>query len=252
MATVGIPPSLLLLILDVHPTSWSILSSGSRTAKELEGSATISRAPVQSLGLAEFLNTLMIWLNAHLAARWGNEVVVFAAGAGTARQVYPSGLAGPSNLRSNVYQPFNMLDLELERALKSVEQEEQHLNDPPSIVSALTKALCFINRVIPQDSAESEVANTPDRLQPRIMIINATPSPTGEGEDGGSQRGGYVGMMNCVFAAQKGKVPIDVLTLPPEGGAPIFLQQAAHLTEGIYWRWNGRVGLLQYLHVSVG
>jgi hypothetical protein len=31
---------------------------------------------------------------------------------------------------------------------------------------------------------------------------------------------------------------------------PIFLQQAAHLTEGIYWRWNGRGGLLQYLHVS--
>lgn len=31
---------------------------------------------------------------------------------------------------------------------------------------------------------------------------------------------------------------------------PIFLQQAAYLTEGIYWRWNGRGGLLQYLHVS--
>jgi transcription initiation factor TFIIH subunit 3 len=49
------------------------------------------------------------------------------------------------------------------------------------------------------------------------------------------------------------KLPIDVLTLPPPGGGtapPIFLQQAAHLTEGIYWRWNGRGGLLQYLHVS--
>lgn len=51
------------------------------------------------------------------------------------------------------------------------------------------------------------------------------------------------------------KLPIDVLTLPPPGGGtapPIFLQQAAHLTEGIYWRWNGRGGLLQYLHVSGG
>jgi transcription initiation factor TFIIH subunit 3 len=47
-------------------------------------------------------------------------------------------------------------------------------------------------------------------------------------------------------------VPIDVLTLPPLSGgtgAPIFLQQAAYLTEGVYWRWNGKGGLLQYLHV---
>jgi transcription initiation factor TFIIH subunit 3 len=49
------------------------------------------------------------------------------------------------------------------------------------------------------------------------------------------------------------KVSIDVLTLPPEitkTAPPIFLQQAAYLTKGIYWRWNGRGGLLQYLHVS--
>lgn len=44
-----------------------------------------------------------------------------------------------------------------------------------------------------------------------------------------------------------------MLTLPPASGGsgpPIFLQQAAHLTDGVYWRWNGRGGLLQYLHVS--
>ena len=44
-----------------------------------------------------------------------------------------------------------------------------------------------------------------------------------------------------------------MLTLPPLSGGtapPIFLQQASHLTDGVYWRWNGRGGLLQYLHVS--
>jgi transcription initiation factor TFIIH subunit 3 len=139
------------------------------------------------------------------------------------------------------------------------------------------------------------------------MIINATPGssttadtepdsnkfPEGKGKmqlASGGMRGGYVGLMNCVFAAQKAvscrllsailmngtcqltlhitsslwdetscglitqKVPIDVLTLPPPTtgtSAPIFLQQAAHLTDGVYWRWNGRGALLQYLHVSL-
>ena len=54
--------------------------------------------------------------------------------------------------------------------------------------------------------------------------------------------------------ADRQKVPIDVLTLPPLSGGtapPIFLQQASHLTDGVYWRWNGRGGLLQYLHVNI-
>ena len=61
-----------------------------------------------------------------------------------------------------------------------------------------------------QDSTSS---NAPGRLQPRIMVINATPLPTspatvnGDGvtkaKSGGESRGGYVGMMNCVFATQK-------------------------------------------------
>lgn len=134
-------------------------------------------------------------------------------------------------------------------------------------------------------------------METRILVVNATPGgASAEGDGGahadgektsgmsngdskakgkakaqGGMRGGYVGLMNCVFAAQKAvsvvhlprgvpsltihwqKVPIDVLTLPPphtHTSPPIFLQQAAHLTEGIYWRWNGRGGLLQYLHVS--
>lgn len=104
---------------------------------------------------------------------------------------------------------------------------------------------------------------------------NGDANGKGKGKAQGGMRGGYVGLMNCVFAAQKAvslshspavsilevepcpayaqKVPIDVLSLPApwtNTAPPIFLQQAAHLTEGVYWRWNGKGGLLQYLHVS--
>jgi transcription initiation factor TFIIH subunit 3 len=127
----------------------------------------------------------------------------------------------------------------------------------------MSKALCYINRHTPEGR---------DKLDTRLLVINATPGSssaaagqtTSNGEAGngaakpkatatGGMRGGYVGLMNCVFAAQKAKVPIDVLSLPPPhtGTAPpIFLQQASYLTEGVWWRWNGRGGMLQYLHVS--
>lgn len=43
--------------------------------------------------------------------------------------------------------------------------------------------------------------------------------------------------MNCIFAAQRRDLPIDVLKLA--GGDTVFLQQAASLTGGIYFRLGG-------------
>ena len=67
------------------------------------------------------------------------------------------------------------------------------------------------------NNTTGEVENTsgPDKVEPRIMIINATPSSApGTTDDdgdvqsgGGDMRGGYVGLMNCVFAAQKAVRP---------------------------------------------
>lgn len=57
-------PSLLLLVLDIHPLSWSILAEGE------------SPLPVD-----QFVNTLMVFLNAHLCARWGNDIVIYGASA---------------------------------------------------------------------------------------------------------------------------------------------------------------------------
>ncbi|ORY26813.1 TFIIH subunit Tfb4/p34 [Naematelia encephala] len=276
------PASLLLVILDLHPLSWSILASAA--PPPLPADAT-HKAPNTSLSLTEFINILVVFLNAHLAVRWGNQVVVYGASAGTSKLLYPTPPKDSegSKPKPNMYAPFVRLDKTFESSLRGMFEEEQErlegqqgkgLNDPPAIVSALTKALSYINRVAPHSpssaltqptNSDLELPNSSgaDKLETRIMVINATPgsssAETSETEgpkpptrQSGGQRGGYVGMMNCVFAAQKAKVPIDVLTLPPTwtgSRPPIFLQQASHLTEGVYWRWNGRGGLLQYLHV---
>ncbi|KAK1923302.1 TFIIH subunit Tfb4/p34 [Papiliotrema laurentii] len=269
----AIPPSTLFLILDIHPLSWSLLASDP-PPNDMEPGTTLAKAPPTALSISHFLDILLVFLNAHLASRWGNEVVVFAATAGRSSLLYPppASTVDEAKPEPNMYHPFRLLDKRFEKELKSMVEDEQarlshkgaaSLNEQPAIVSALTKALCYINRVLPSANAapgEGETQAGPDKVEPRILIINATPAPASTSTEttdisaqggGGEMRGGYVGLMNCVFAAQKAKVPIDVLTLPPASGGsgpPIFLQQAAHLTDGVYWRWNGRGGLLQYLH----
>ncbi|WWD20896.1 hypothetical protein CI109_105374 [Kwoniella shandongensis] len=284
------PPSVLLVIVDIHPLSWSLLASPP-PAPPFPVNHAIDLAGASPMTLPDFVTILMVFLNAHLASRWGNEVVVYGATAGRAKLLYPpppSAVAGPSKPRPNSYRPFQLLDSRIEEGLREMISEEEDrlqsgdtakLNEPSAMVSALTKALCFINRIVPPSNNTSDITNPneplapggsgPDRPETRILVINATPgahvSASSDGQtngdadgnasaqptQGNQQRGGYVGLMNCVFAAQKAKVPIDVLSLPPptiDASPPIFLQQAAHLTEGVYWQWNGRGGLLQYLH----
>lgn len=185
-----------------------------------------------------------------------------------------------------MYRPFQVLDERIEEGLKEVVREEQQkldtegpgfINEPPAMVSALTKALCcksspklvvvlfadtivtsiVINRRIlspahndptalpPSSDPNNNTADTSGGLLPskevRIFVISATPGAVvgsranadgGQGgggigaefgdEDGAEKdngdaneeerrnqrrqqrmRGGYVGLMNCVFAAQK-------------------------------------------------
>jgi transcription initiation factor TFIIH subunit 3 len=58
------PPSILLVILDLHPLSWAISAE-----PESPDPLSIDRA----------LNELLVFLNAHLASKWGNELMVYAA-----------------------------------------------------------------------------------------------------------------------------------------------------------------------------
>lgn len=56
-------------------------------------------------------------------------------------------------------------------------------------------------------------------------------------------------MMNSIFASQKQNVTIDVLKV--FGSDTVFLQQASHLTKGIYFGLESRDELLVTLMVSV-
>jgi hypothetical protein len=72
----SIPPSLLLLILDLHPLSWSLLE---QPPPKTEDGSKIANSP---LDLNGFLNVLMIFLNSVLASSGSNQVVVYGATSG--------------------------------------------------------------------------------------------------------------------------------------------------------------------------
>ena len=74
--TSSIPPSILLLILDLHPLSWSLLAQDPPPNEEGD---KIKNA---SITLDGFLNVLMVFLNAVLASSGGNQVVVYGATCG--------------------------------------------------------------------------------------------------------------------------------------------------------------------------
>ena len=54
--------------------------------------------------------------------------------------------------------------------------------------------------------------------------------------------------MNTTFAAQRLRIPIDILKL---AGDTVFLQQASDATKGIYMQPRNPQGLLQYPHDGI-
>ena len=56
----------------------------------------------------------------------------------------------------------------------------------------------------------------------------------------------YVSVMNSIFAAQRQKVPVDIVKI---AGDTVFLQQASEATGGVYMKLEYPDALLQYLMV---
>lgn len=74
-------------------------------------------------------------------------------------------------------------------------------------------------------------------LTARILILSVS----------GDLAGQYIPVMNAVFAAQRLRIPIDVLKL---AGDTAFLQQASDATGGIYIAPQTPQGMLQYLMMA--
>ncbi|KAG9220709.1 hypothetical protein CCMSSC00406_0003808 [Pleurotus cornucopiae] len=225
-------PSHLSVIVDLSPSQWH-LSSQQPPANTFP------------LTLNSFLSQLLAFLNSHIASKHENTLAVFGAFPGKSLMLYASTESetiNPSAVDANSYPPFKMLDSTI---IKRIENELDQLDTeeeiPVALVGALTKALCYINRISHFSAANVSKAKLPDSLttsDPHILILSVSPDLSAE----------YIPIMNSIFSAQKLKVTIDVCKI--YGPETVFLQQAAHLTGGSYISLERRDALLQYLTMA--
>ncbi|KAF2239930.1 transcription factor Tfb4 [Viridothelium virens] len=245
----GPPPALLVIILDTNPYAWTILR--------------------ETITLLDAVANLQIFINAHLAFSHANQVAVIASHTDRAVWLYPTpartrknisngAVPGPDGdtsisngnavYNSNKYKPFAQVEEELMASLRSL----MSTTDPSSLESttstmmagALSTALCYISKTseaynatrstdpnpsYTYDAPPTADPNDPNSpltgLQSRIFIFSVSTSLATQ----------YIPLMNGIFAAQRLRVAIDVLSLNPSTSPSAFLQQAADATNGIFY-----------------
>lgn len=238
-------PSLLSLIIDAHVPSWEQIKD--------------------QISVSEAIASVLVFINAHMALHNSNCVNVIGYNAQGAQILYPqkssssatksagtqreersesvsdTETSGPSSASTNqtpndhsMYRQFKTVDdivqSELWRMIQSTNYEEEGKQHNSAISGALSLALGFINKNVFVDES---------RMRARILLLTV-------GHKTESIQ--YIPTMNCIFAAQKLKIPIDVCKLGP-GSDQVFLQQACDSTQGIYMDISQRrpKGLVQYL-----
>ncbi|KAJ2724175.1 RNA polymerase II transcription factor B subunit 4 [Coemansia sp. Benny D115] len=200
-------PSLLVVVLDINARAWS-------------------QSP---LSLDSVLQQIVIFINAYLALKPENKLVVLASNKRECRCLYP---ADRANVRPEqgiqVYEQFRLVDGSilagvkdmLDGAWTTVVDPNQGVEEEQSLISrALSKGLCHIHR-----ATESSFT----KIWPRILVLSAAEDSPRE----------YIALMNSIFAAQKMSVFIDICKLI--GRDSVFLQQAAEISGGIYLKLNSQ------------
>ncbi|KAF9338154.1 RNA polymerase II transcription factor B subunit 4 [Podila minutissima] len=214
--------NLLVIVIDTNPFEWEHASS--------------------PLRLNDALQHILAFMNAHLAGRHDNKLAVIASHVGVSSFLYPKlnevdqpGSKQQTRKNANVYQNFQVVnDAVLTGIAKLLQDprptlEEKDLGSS-KIAASLSLGLCYINQALKSDGM--------GHIKPRILVLTVSPDSSSD----------YIPIMNCIFSAQKANIPIDVCKIWGEDA--VFLQQAAHITEGIYIRLDDPHGLLQILMFS--
>ncbi|KAK9916655.1 hypothetical protein WJX75_005410 [Coccomyxa subellipsoidea] len=214
---------LLVVILETHENLWSALAEESESPD------------VGNLSLTTLLQQLLVFFNTFLALNEANELVLIAACGDQSEVLYSSpSLHRESQGPKQAAKTGNASE-EVLKNLHALLQEQAARPDgdsarPAVLAGALSRALCLIHKAQLSDGGSSRT-----RKQPRLLCLKGSPDATEQ----------YISVMNAIFAAQRCEVVIDACMIGASDS--VFLQQAAHLTNGIYLRPKHKGALLQYL-----
>jgi Transcription factor Tfb4 len=262
----------LMILLDINDIFW-----GKRGRRDPDNAAA-------GCTLSELFDHVLVFLNAFRLLDSRNQFSVYAYGRHSAALLSHYNEREPAadaDDKSSVFCANGFRKHFVRQLRKHVAAQLQLQSSPTSqtlshgslLSAALSLALCFASKRHRRASAAAEsahraallsqttagsggVGSSPsaaasssspspptlffgdDELQPRLLVLHAS-------NDVSSQ---YIAVMNCIFSAQKLRVPIDACVLRRDGADSSLLQQAAHITRGIYARPTHQAGgLLQYL-----
>lgn len=231
-------PSLLTVIVDTTPKVW----------------AEYDKENNDNGNIVKVLQSLIVFLNAHLAFNTSNQVCVIAAHSQGIKYLYPKSSDKSSSkevkigkaqdlsiINNRMYSKFRNIDETLMEELYSLFKQEQNQVDMPAQKSTLSGAmsagLAYTNRILKEFETLS--------LKSRMMVLTC-----GSGNDNKDEIFQYIPIMNCIFSATKIKCPIDVVKI---GGKreSTFLQQTTDATNGVYLHVESTNGLIQYLTTAM-
>ncbi|KAK5132422.1 hypothetical protein LTR08_009105 [Meristemomyces frigidus] len=276
------PPSLLTIILDTNPHAWAVLANTLPLSKAVANllvfiNAHLAINHANRIAVIASHSERAEWLYptpAHVQRerRTGtshdSEDFEMENGDGDGDSLGSGGPVHPPD-DANKYRPFAQLEHALLRNLQRLlaTTTPAAISSHPStmLAGALTRALAYISK---QTTSTSSLTSTSSAQfnysDPSSMAGGNSADPTGTSRTSGGSSTAltsriliisvsgdladkYIEIMNSIFACQRLSIPIDVLKL---AGSPIFLQQAADTTGGIYLSLEtpqARAGILQYL-----
>ncbi|CDU24454.1 related to TFIIH basal transcription factor complex p34 subunit [Sporisorium scitamineum] len=277
-------PDFLVLVLDINPLAWTrrFEAIGKGKGKQITSDVALDDAlsAIMILLNAHIAMQHENGLAIYAAAGTGTAELLYSTAPFSAKAPCAASMSSTASSSShkpdaNTYQHFKLVDDHLEqgirntcksmldRAKQAQEAVEANADNEAmkhatlarsvnvGIVSALSQALCHLNRLGLSDATDAAnagngiaataqtragggnsasgaggdaAAGNMSSFKSRILILSVT-------QDASTQ---YIPMMNCIFAAQKKGITIDVCKL--FGSDTVFLQQACYLTSGTYFR----------------
>ncbi|KAH9563371.1 hypothetical protein CY35_05G122500 [Sphagnum magellanicum] len=208
--------SAVVILLDVNPYFWGTKTSTGFTFEQ-------------------FFQHVLVFINCILLLSHLNQVTVIAMGASACTFLYDSAAidgtaSGRSKRDKQPESRSTTITQKLQEFVKKDGAAETNLgpveNQFSNLSGSLSMALCYIQRILRKPTAPP---------QPRILCVQGFPDAPQQ----------YIAVMNSIFSAQRCSVPIDACIVGSQHSA--FLQQASHITGGIYMKPPQPEGLFQYL-----
>jgi transcription initiation factor TFIIH subunit 3 len=221
-------------------------------------------------GLGSCLRQILVFINAHLSLSKRNDVAVLGMHSGGACHfLYESSdddskndgtRNGPNNqdrdpIQNDVSARIlrSLAALEAERTSESEKRKNEKHTTTTALASALSMSMCYANRTAGGGGSRKQ-------KQTRVVVVQGSADFPGQ----------YVPVMNAIFSAQRAEIQIDSCILGDAdryvlGLSQIqrlfshtrltlsfiylsaFLQQAAHITGGLYYKVKATMELTQSL-----